>query len=371
LDLLLFGVVAAEQMQEDVPYPPYFSLTGGHVAVGALDSEVSLPYTCVGGRHGYQYRLKRRPSMSLEMTLQGRPKRMLVILALVTTIGCGHREREEGPRYSTTDRNADTRVYTLAVYPLHNPARLIEIYHPLISYANRQQQAFRVQLEASRDYKSFEQKIRSRSPELILPNAWQTLEAMSHGYHVIALAGDQEDCRGIFIVRNESTIRSIADLRGKSVSYPSPTAFGACLLPQYFLFRHGIDINRDIENRYVGSQESSIMNVYQRKTSVGATWLRPWKAFQEDHPREAGELHVVWETEALVNNSVMVRDDVPALLRDTLLSLLVRLNATEEGRAVLEKLEISRFTRATDRDYDAVRSFIARFEHDVRKVEAE
>ena len=69
---------------------------------------------------------------------------------------------------------------------------------------------------------------------------------------------------------------------------------------------------RDIENRYVGSQESSIMNAYLGQTAAGATWPPPWRAFQKEHPREAAELKVIWETESLVNNSVMVRDDVPA-----------------------------------------------------------
>ena len=35
----------------------------------------------------------------------------------------------------------------------------------------------------------------------------------------------------------------------------------ATMMPQYYLHTHGIDVNRDVETRYVGSQESSILNV--------------------------------------------------------------------------------------------------------------
>ena len=155
---------------------------------------------------------------------------------------------------------------------------------------------------------------RSSAPaaRILLPNPWQTLEAMKVGYHVIAMAGDAEDFKGIFIVRKDSGIKTPADLRGKVVSYPSPTALAACIMPQYFLHRNGIDVNRDIENAYVGSQESSIMNAYLGKSAAGATWPPPWRLFQQDHPAEAAQLKVIWETPSLLNNSVMVRDDVPA-----------------------------------------------------------
>jgi len=61
-------------------------------------------------------------------------------------------------------------------------------------------------LEASRDYQAYEVKFRNRKPELILPNPWQTLEAIKVGYQVIAMAGDAEDFNGIFIVRKDSGI---------------------------------------------------------------------------------------------------------------------------------------------------------------------
>jgi phosphonate transport system substrate-binding protein len=303
------------------------------------------------------------------MMTTGRYPAIMLSLALMAVAGCGDREKGAGPQYRSSETIQDTAEYTLAVYPLYNPARLIQLYQPLIIYVNRHLEGVRLNLEASRDYASFERKIAAREPEIILPNAWQTLKAIACGYHVIALAGDPKESRGLFVVRKEMNFSSPTDLKGKAVSYPSPTAFAACLLPQYFLHRHGINVSRDIENRYVGSQESSIMNVYMGKTVAGATWTQPWRAFQADHPHEAAALRIQWETEPLVNNSVMMREDIPAGIRASLQTILVRLHETEEGRVILRGMKTVRFTRATDKEYDAVRVFLARFEHDVRKVE--
>lgn len=274
-----------------------------------------------------------------------------------------------GPQYGTTPAVAAGPVYRFAIHPLHNPAKLMQAYQPLVDSLNAGLEGVRIELEASGSYANFEEKYNARKPDFLLPNPWQTLQAMKKGYSVIAMAGDADDFKGLFVVRKDSGIRQPRDLKGKAVSYPSPTALAACIMPQYFLYTHGLNVNKDIQNRYVGSQESAIMNAYLGKTAAGATWPPPWRAFQKDHPDESAELQVVWETEPLINNAVMARDDVPADIRDRVRSLLVGLDATEEGRSILAGIETSRFISASDKDYDVARDYVDRFEREVRSVE--
>lgn len=292
----------------------------------------------------------------------------LVLLMLLGA--CGENANPEaGPRYSDVPAQGGTPTYRLAIHPLHNPEKLTDSYQPLIDYLNRQMEGVRFTLEASRDYHVYEVKFRAREPEFLLPNPWQTLEAMKVGYRVIAMAGDAEDFKGIFLVRKDSGIRSVADLKGKVVSYPSPTALAASIMPQYFLHTHGLDVNRDIQNRYVGSQESSIMHAYLKQTDAGATWPPPWRLFERDHPKEAAELQVIWQTPPLMNNSIMVRDDVPAAVADRVRQLLAGLAESPEGGKILAGMETARFHPADDATYEPVRKFIQRFEREVRPVE--
>ena len=100
----------------------------------------------------------------------------LLVLLLSVVTACSSQEAPRGPVYRTEPRAAERTVYHLAVLPLHNPARLSEVYQPLITYLNRELPEVRFELEASRDYPSFEAKIGSRQPELLLPNPWQTLQ---------------------------------------------------------------------------------------------------------------------------------------------------------------------------------------------------
>ena len=186
----------------------------------------------------------------------------LLLLLPVALLGCHEEPEDQGPRFGEKSPSVDVPVYKLAVHPLHNPAKLLQAYQPLVDFLNGRLRGARLTLEASRDYANFEEKYQARKPEFLLPNPWQTLQAMRVGYHVIAMAGEPTDFKGIFVVRRDSGLKQPADLMGKSVSYPSPTALAACVMPQYFLYTHGINVNSNIENHYVGSQESSIMNAY-------------------------------------------------------------------------------------------------------------
>lgn len=291
-------------------------------------------------------------------------------LLLAGAAGCTDASTPPGPRFSDEPPAQRPPVYVLAVYPLHNPAKLIGAYQPIVDHVNARLQGAQLALEASRDYASFEAKLDSRKPELVLPNPWQALRAMRRGYRVIATAGEPRDYRGLFIARKDSPVTRPEDLRGAAVAYPSPTAHAACVLPQWFLHQRGIDVVRDLDNRYVGSQESAIMNAYMGHVAAAATWPTPWRAFVRDHPAEAGELKILWETEPLMANAVMARDDVPEALAGQVRAILLDLEGTAEGREILAGAEVSRFRAATDRDYEAVRTFIARFEREVRPVEA-
>ena len=291
-----------------------------------------------------------------------------IILATLVFSGCSESPDHSGPVYSAGRADEDTYAYRLAVHPLHNPAKLVEAYQPLIDDLNGKIDRCRFVLEASRDYAAYEAKFKKGNLQFLLPNPWQTLEAMKLGYRVIAMAGEAKDFKGIFIVRKDAAIQTPLDLKGQRVSYPAPTALAACMMPQYFLFSHGLDINVDIRNLYVGSQESAIMNAYTGQSAVGATWPPPWRAFQKDRPREAGALRVIWETPPLINNSVMAHRDVGADIVAQVRQVLLDLHKTAEGMKILKGMETSRFFPATDRDYEVVGRFIETFEKNVRAV---
>lgn len=111
------------------------------------------------------------------------------------------------------------------------------------------------------------------------------------------------------------------------------------------------------------------MNVYLGQVSAGATWPVPWKSFVKEHPDKAAQLEVKWQTEALLNNGWVARNDVSPEILQKVASALFELNASEEGRKMLELLPISRFEKANNVTYKPVEDYLERFSKVVRPIE--
>lgn len=259
--------------------------------------------------------------------------------------------------------------YIVGIHPLHNPMRLMELYGPIVDYMNTHISTAHFKLEASRNYEEFEKKLYAGHFDFAMPNPYQTLQALKHGYRIFGKMGDDEVFRGIILVPKDSTVREVTDLKGKKVAYPAQTALAATMMPQYFFQTHGIDVNRDIENIYVGSQESSIMNVLRGHVAAGVTWSVPWQAFSNEHPDIASQLRVQWQTEPLLNNGWVVRNDVPAAITEEFARLLFSLQDSEQGKAILARLPISHFEAANDETYRPVHDFLESFSKTVRKID--
>jgi phosphonate transport system substrate-binding protein len=101
-----------------------------------------------------------------------------------------------------------------------------------------------------------------------------------------------------------------------------------------------------------------------------ATWPPHWRLFQRDRPPEAKQLMVIWETPSFMNNSVLVRNHLPAAIADQVSELIDGLNDSDSDRAILSGMETARFYPANDDSYQSVRDFVAIFEQEVRSVES-
>lgn len=291
-----------------------------------------------------------------------------LLLACLLPSGCTDPLETYQPQYGDQPRETATkRNYLLGVHPLHNPVRLFEVYGPLVDLLNARIPNANFTLEASYNYAEFDKKLYGGHFDLALPNPYQTINALAHGYQVFGKMADNESFRGIILVRKDSGIRTIADLKGKAVGFPAATALAATMMPQQYLHDHGLPMTA-YESRYVGSQESAIMNVYLGITAAGATWPPPWLAFQKNHPDQAAQLAVQWQTEPLPNNGLVARDDFPPELLGQVSDIVFNLQNSAEGKAILARIPLSHFESATAKTYGPVRLFIAHFDKTVRRL---
>jgi phosphonate transport system substrate-binding protein len=291
---------------------------------------------------------------------------------IILLISCGQQEAEQQykPEFSQ-QTNSEKQEYIFGVHPLHNPKQLQIVYGPVADYLSQHFDNVQFRLEASRNYAAYEEKLYAKKFHFALPNPYQTITAEDKGYIIFGKMGDDENFRGIFITRKDSELQQPSDLKGQKVSYPAPTALAATMLPQYFLHSNGIDVKQDIENLYVGSQESSIMNAYLGQVAAAATWPLPWKIFLKEKPEFASELEVKWRTPTLPNNGLVVRADIPQDIVQKVSNLLFTLHENEAGQTILARMPLSKFEAANSETFQVVRDFIQTFTQEIRPPKSE
>lgn len=299
-------------------------------------------------------------------------KRFLCLLFSVLILSqCTPKKEVNEPHYIQNAPSARLSIIRFAIHPFHNPERLNEVFGPLVAYLNTNIKEVHFQLEASLNYAAFEEKLKNREVEFALPNPYQTIMATKHGYKIFAKMGDDQNFRGIILVRKDSGIKSISDLKGKIISYPAPTALAATMLPQYYFFTHGLNVTKETKSLYVGSQESSIMNVFLKTSQAGATWPPPWEEFKIRNPDMAKELEVKWQTETLPNNGLVVRDDLPQALVKKTKQLILELGQSKNGKEILKGIGLSQFESADENTYAPVKKFLEVFSKEIRPPDAE
>ncbi len=128
-------------------------------------------------------------------------------LLLILLSAC--QQTDEESQYPTFSPHPPVSIseYIVGVHPLHNPQRLFEIFGPLMKYLSENVPGTRFKLEASRNYAAFDEKLYSHKFHFTLPNPFQTINAIDKGYTVFAEMGDDQNFRGIILVRKDSSIQ--------------------------------------------------------------------------------------------------------------------------------------------------------------------
>lgn len=281
-------------------------------------------------------------------------------LILFVFTGCNTPENS-GTHYQPSSSPELSKSYIVGIHPYLNSKKMYSAYQPILEYIENRIPGSHFKLETSKDYADYEQKLYQGRFDFALPNPYQTVNSFQHHYIAIARMKPDEVFRGIIVARKEHQIRDIRQLQGKSISFPAETALAATMMPKYYLHREGINVEKEMSVRYVGSQYSSIMNAYTGDVLVAATWPPPWESWKKENPDKAAQMEFIWATPHLVNNGVVVRTDIDPELAKNVAEVLIGLDRFPEGRKLLKNAGFDGFTSADNASFDPVIAFLKKY----------
>lgn len=263
--------------------------------------------------------------------------------------------------YRPSGGTSSDATFIFAPHPYLNPQDLHNAYEPVMRYLERKIPGTRFMVETSRDYAAYESKIVSRRFHFGLPNPYQTVFSLNHGYRVIAKMTPDENFRGMMVVRKDSKLSNPLDLTGKTLCFSSPTAVAATMLPLLHLNELGLQV-KDNPIKFVGSPISAIMNTYTGDALACGTTVRFWRNWSRDNPDKAQELETLWLTKSLPHNGVIARDDVPPMLAGQVASVLAGMDRDKELDQSQFKVEQAHFELAGNETYKPMAAFLKRYD---------
>lgn len=134
------------------------------------------------------------------------------------------------------------------------------------------------------------------------------------------------------------------------------------MMPLFYLYRHGLNVNSNIKKFNVPSFESAIIATYAGKSDAGLSMKRNWEVYVRDHPEILSRVELKWETPTLVNNALLIKNNTDKEITSQLISLLLSMHTTNEGKAALEQLDIKGFEKANSDTYSSMLDFKRRYD---------
>jgi phosphonate transport system substrate-binding protein len=250
----------------------------------------------------------------------------------------------------------------------NEPGRMFNAYSPLLARLRERLAPAGIGVEGlviARDLDDLAQRLARREVDFVLESLFPTLALRARSRSLdpalLVVRRGQREYRSVFFTRQESPIRNLADLRGRTLVLQAIRSTSAFALPRAELRRAGLrllpadDAAADASSvRYVlaGAEINQAVWVLRQKGDAGAFNEGDWEALPE---KLRARLRVFERSRPIPRGLVGFRSGLAAATRRTIEQALLGLHEDDAGRGVLaQAMGITRFERLTPKQRQGV-----------------
>lgn len=249
------------------------------------------------------------------------------------------------------------QVFRITAIPDESPTELARKAAPLAKYLEGKL-GTKVEFTPVTDYAAAVEALVNKQVDLAWFGGFTFVQANQRsGGKVVPLVQREEDekFRSVFITTNPA-IRSLADLKGRNLSFGSQSSTSGHLMPRNFLLAAGVDPDKDIKRvAYSGAHDATVAAVASGKVDAGALNISVWDKLVADKKVDPAKVRVFYTTPAYYDYNWSVHADMPAALRDKLAAAFLALNASSaEGKQILELQRATRFIPSKADNYKGI-----------------
>ncbi len=248
-------------------------------------------------------------------------------------------------------------VFKMTAIPDESPTELARKAAPLVKYLE-QQLGTKVEFTPVSDYAAAVEALVNKQVDMAWYGGFTFVQAnIRSGGKVIPLVQREEDekFRSVFIT-SDPAIKTLADLKGKTVSFGSQSSTSGHLMPRSVLLQASIDPDKDFKRvAYSGAHDATIAAVAAGKVDAGALNSSVWDKFVLEKKVDASKVKVIFTTPPYFDYNWTVHADMPAAQREKLTKAFLSLSpATPEGKEVLELQRATRFVPTQADNYKGI-----------------
>lgn len=169
------------------------------------------------------------------------------------------------------------------------------------------------------------------------------------------------DYYSFIIARNDSGIKKLADLKGKTFAYGDPVSTSGTIYPKHLIRTSGYNPDTFFSNAiYAGAHDRVVIAVYNKQVDAGAIYGQPGDDARNRVlsalPDVLSKTSVIAQSIPIPNDTVSLRKGLPPAIEKKIIAGLIAASKSPEGRKLLYDVgSIDGFVPAKDTDYDSVR----------------
>jgi phosphonate transport system substrate-binding protein len=242
-------------------------------------------------------------------------------------------------------------VYKISIMPRFFNDKLTAMMTPLVEYLHKET-GLEIELVLADDNKDYIKLLNRGDIAIGFENPIVYVDV--HPQHeVIAAARElgEDRFRGIVVVRPDSPIKELKELRGKQVMITGKTSAGGYLSQKLSLMQIGMSMDDlKVDTAADNRQENVIIAVSIGDAEAG--FVRESSLHVADKYIAPGSIKKAFDTEWVPAWAFSLDRNVPADVKAKIAAAILKL---ETGNPVLKALEIDGFVPGKDADYDPIR----------------
>lgn len=165
------------------------------------------------------------------------------------------------------------------------------------------------------------------------------------------------------VVRADSKIKSIKDLKDKSIVYVDPQSTSGYLYPQVYLRKNNITDANFKSVSFSGSHKASVEKLENKEADIAAVFVDDektndgaWERFKKN-PKT--KFRLLWVSDPIPNDPIVVRQDFydqyPKLTHELMYELIEMQSDAGTKKLISEVMGKGELMPATSKQYDPVR----------------